>query len=588
MNIIGISAFYHESACCLLQDGKLVAAVEEERFSRQKHDRRLPRNAFRYCLSAANLTVADIDCVAYYESPTKKLARQLWARHSGRSVAGLWQDSLRPEREIRETLGFEGEIRMYEHHRSHAASSFFFSGFPDAAILTVDGVGEWATTTYGIGRGSQIDLFEEVHFPDSLGLLYSSITGYLGFEVLSGEYKVMGLAPYGKPRFLEQMRSLVRMGEGGQYTLNPDYFDFQNPERMYHERLASLFGAPPREPESELTRFHEEVAHSLQVVLEEVLLSKAVWLHERTGASNLCMGGGVALNVVANGRILREGPFERLFVQPAAGDAGSCLGAAALAHVELTGSRPSQSPLEHVYLGPGYGSEPVEKLLRPTGLKPLDFRGQEDALLEAVVDRLVDRKVIAWFHGSMEMGPRALGARSILADPRDPEVRERLNRLVKMREAFRPFAPSVLEQHAAQHFDLDHPSPFMLEVCQVTSPIPVPAITHVDGSARPQTVSAKTAPRYARLLEAFYRRTGCPLVVNTSFNVRGEPIVCRPVDALGCMILSDMDCLVLEDFIIDRPQLPGDWKELLAAFRAMGFPGAEALQKKGSVVYTFV
>ncbi len=585
MNVIGISAFYHESACCLIQDGRLVAASEEERFSRNKHDRGLPRGSFQDCLRAGGITVRDVDCIAYYESPVKKLSRQLWAGHQGRTRAQLFQDALRPERELREGLGFEGEIRAYDHHLSHAAASFFFSGFPESAILTVDGVGEWATTTYGQAAGNRIDLFEQVDFPHSLGLLYSAITGYLGFEVLSGEYKVMGLAPYGKPRFLEQMRALIRLEEQGQYRLDLSYFDFQHPQRMYGDRMAELFGAPPREPESELTSFHQDVARSLQQLLEEVLLAKADYLHQRTGAENLCMGGGVALNVVANGRILREGPFKRLFVQPAAGDAGSALGAAALAHLELTGQRPGPAPLQQVYLGPGYTAEDAAAVVGATGLPALDFRGREEALLEAVVDRLVERKVVAWFHGRMEMGPRALGGRSILADPRDPEVRERLNRLVKMREAFRPFAPSVLLEHAPRHFDLQHPSPFMLEVCQVTSEIAVPAITHVDQSARPQTVDPRHSPRYARLIEAFYRRTGCPMIVNTSFNIRGEPIVCTPADALQCMVGTEMDCLVLEDFLFDREMIPADWRTLLAEFKAADFPGKEELQH--SAVYTF-
>ncbi|HEX8436141.1 carbamoyltransferase [Archangium sp.] len=583
MNIIGISAFYHESACCLLRDGELVAAAEEERFSRVKHDRGLPRASFKYCLDVAGLDITQVDCIAYYEQPSKKLSRQLWAGHAGRSVAQLWNAALAPERAIREELGFSGPIKLYDHHLSHAASSYHFSGFQDAAILTVDGVGEWATTTYGRAKGTSIELFEEVAFPNSLGLLYSAITSYLGFEVLSGEYKVMGLAPYGKPRFVNEIGKLLRQGQDGQYTLNLDYFDFTQKDRMYSDKLSELLGQAPRQPESALAPFHEDVARSLQVVLEEMLLEKARYLHRRVPSENLCMAGGVALNVVANGRVLREGPFERLFVQPAAGDAGSCLGAAALAHAELTGQR--TQPMRHAYLGPRYSVEDVASRLAATGLQPLDFRGREDALVEAVVDRLVNQKVVSWFHGSMEMGPRALGGRSILADPRAQDIRERLNRLVKMREAFRPFAPSVLAEHASAHFDLDHASPYMLEVCQVRSPIELPAITHVDGSARPQTVDARVAPRYARMIDAFYRRTGCPLVVNTSFNVRGEPIVCSPTDAVLCLLNSDMDCLVLEDFIIDREMLPADWKSLARAFRELTHPGQELEQH---LVYTFL
>jgi carbamoyltransferase len=579
MNIVGLSAFFHESACCLLRDGQLVAAAEEERFSRVKHDPRLPVSAFRWCLRRGGISITDVDCVAYYESPAKKLERQVW---SG-IPESLRLDPGRPEREIRERLGYEGPVLTFEHHQSHAASAFFFSGFPEAALLTVDGVGEWATTTYGRGRGSGIELFEEVRFPHSLGLLYSTITAYLGFEVNDGEYKVMGLAPYGEPRYSEEMRRLVSSGPEGQYRLNLDYFDFIRGSKMYSDALPKLFGEPPRRREAEVTRFHEDVARSLQAVLEEILLEKVRYLHRRTGLPDLCMAGGVALNVVANGRILREGPFERLFVQPAAGDSGTCLGAAALAHAQLTGQRPG-GRLPHVYLGPGWRIDEIAGLIAATGLPALDFREREAGLIEAVVDRLKTGKVIGWFHGSLELGPRALGARSLLADPRDPDMRDRLNRLVKKREAFRPFAPSVLEAHAAEHFDLRHPSPFMLETCRVVSPLDLPAITHVDGSARPQTVDPQISPRYAALLEAFRRRTGCPLLVNTSFNVRGEPIVCSPVDALFSLGSSGIDALVLEDFLIDREIVPANWAELFPAWREQARSGFAV----STDLYTFV
>jgi len=443
MNVVGLSAFSHESACCLLRDGRLVAAAEEERFSRVKHDPRLPVSAFRWCLRRGGIGIMDVDCVAFYESPAKKRERQIWAGIPAGALPGFaFLDPGAPERAIREGLGFEGPILFFEHHLSHAGSAFFFSGFHDAALLTVDGVGEWATTTYGKGDGSGIELFEEVRFPHSLGLLYSTLTAYLGFEVNDGEYKVMGLAPYGEPRYLEEMRRLVSSGPEGQYRLSLDYFDFIRGSRMYSDALPRLFGQPPRQREAEITQFHRDVARSLQVVLEEILLEKARNLHQRTGLPDLCMAGGVALNVVANGRILREGPFERLFVQPAAGDSGGCLGAAALAHAQLTGERPG-GPLPHVYLGPDWRTDEIAELLAATGLAAQDFRGREAELLEAVVDRLAAGKVVGWFHGALEMGPRALGARSLLADPRDPGMRDRLNRLVKKREAFRPFAPSV-------------------------------------------------------------------------------------------------------------------------------------------------
>jgi carbamoyltransferase len=585
VNIIGISAGYHESSCCLLQDGKLVAAAAEERFTRLKHDPSLPIHAFWFCLEAGGIGILDIDAVAYYESPTKKLARQLWA---GRIVPGLpWLDAGRAERTIRERLGWEGPILGFDHHPSHAASTFFYSGFRDAAILTVDGVGEWATTTYGRGSGSALEIFEEVRFPHSIGLLYSALTSYLGFRVNGGEYKVMGLAPYGEPRFVEPMRKLITPGPRGQYTLDLEYFDFVRGERMYSRALCELLGAPPREPESSVEKLHTDIARSLQVLLEEVLLDKVAYLAREVDSENLCMAGGVALNCVANGRILREGPFARLFVQPAAGDSGGCLGAAALAHIQLTGERHTTEPLTHVYLGPRYATSEVARLIAAAGIPALDFTGRESDLVAAAVDRLAAGRVVAWFQGGMEFGPRSLGARSLLADPRDPEMRERLNRQVKKREAFRPFAPILLEEKAAEHLDLDHPSPFMLETCQVRSSLDLPAITHVDGSARPQTVDRAVAPRLAALLDAFAARTGCPILLNTSFNVRGEPVVCSPVDALMCMAMSGIDTLVLEDHLIDRESLPEGWPERIAIIeetRASLQPRADVSE----TIYTFL
>ena len=587
MNILGLSAYYHESACCLLQDGRLLAAAEEERFSRIKHDARLPVSAFAFCLEAGGLTVADLDCVAYYESPVKKLSRQLWAGEPAGAVSGQpWLDARRPEREIREVLGFEGEVLCFDHHQSHAASAFYFSGFEEAAVLTVDGVGEWATTTYGRGAGSQLQIFEEVEFPHSLGLLYSALTAYLGFRVNDGEYKVMGLAPYGSPRYVDQLRQVLLSRPGGQFRLDLGYFDFLGGRRMWSDRLAELLKAPPRLPEAPLEQRHQDLARSLQVVLEETLLEKVGYLRTRVDAPNLCMAGGVALNCVANGRILRQGPFERLFVQPAAGDSGGSLGAAALAHAQLLGERPDRGRLSHAYLGPRFGVEQVAEQIGSLGIPALDFRGRETDLLEATVDRLAAGKVVGWFQGAMEFGPRALGARSLLADPRDPDMRERLNRLVKKREAFRPFAPSVLASEAARHFDLDHPSEFMLETCAVRSPLSLPAITHVDGSARPQTVDPERATRYAALLAAFHRRTGCPLLVNTSFNVKGEPIVCTPLDALTSFAESEIDSLVLEDFLIDRSQLSETLVRLLRyRSRALFGRGDGGIS---STLYTFV
>lgn len=599
MNIIGVSAYYHDSACCLLQDGQLVAAVAEERFSRTKHDRRLPINAFRFCLKQGRLRIGDIDCLAYYESPKKKCERQLWSealacngdttwphRRPGSSIHNSSRpadfDSARPEREIREILGYEGPINFFEHHQSHAASAYFYSGFKEAAILTVDGVGEWATTTYGSGHDSTLDLFEEVRFPHSLGLLYSSITAYLGFRVNDGEYKVMGLAPYGNARYLKQMNELISSKAKGQYALNLNYFDFLSGKRMYSEALCDLFGSTARERESDLTQFHKDIARSLQQVLEEILLEKVNYLHQRTGSANLCLAGGVALNCVANHRILNDGPFDNLFVQPAAGDDGGCLGAAALAHLQLTGRRPA-GKLDHVFKGPSYENGDVAEVLSSVGVDPMDYRKRESSLLDDVAALLAQGKVIGWFHGAMEFGPRALGARSILADPRDSGMRERINRLVKKREAFRPFAPSVLLERAAEFFELDHASPFMLETCAVKPGIDLPAITHVDGSARPQTVDRRFSPRFAALIDAFCERTGCPLLLNTSFNVRGEPIVCFPVDALRCFIKADLDVLVLEDFLIRQEMISPKLREAIQLW----YPEVPEPISKNSV-YSFV
>lgn len=556
-NVIGISAHFHDSACCLLQDGIPVAAAQEERFTRVKHDKSLPVHAFRWCLQHAELTIADVDCIAYYEDPRAKLERQLWQDWPAMSPARgleLWQGARAPLDAIREVLGYEGDLDVCMHHHSHAASAFLMSGADEAAILTVDGVGEWTTTGYGHGRRGEVDLFEEVHFPHSLGLLYSTLTDYLGFAVNDGEYKVMGLAPYGRPVYTEQIGDLVRNDVGGQFRLNTDYFDFTRRDCMYSPLLPEKLGIPPRQPDDPILPMHKDLARSLQAVLEELLLQKVRYLHDRVPVDCLCMAGGVALNCVANGRILREGPFRTLFVQPAAGDAGGALGAALIAHGRR---RPGGAPktLSHVYLGPAYESGGIADLLDTLGIAAVDCRDREPALIAATVDLLAAGKVIGWFQGRMEFGPRALGARSILGDARIPNLADRVNELVKQRERFRPFAPAVSAAAAADHFDLDHPSPFMLETCRVISPLALPSITHVDGSARVQTVDAATHPRFAALLDAFAARTGCPILLNTSFNLSDEPIVATPADALVSFARSELDALVLEDFIVHRSSL---------------------------------
>lgn len=563
MIIVGVSAFYHEAACCLIKDGQLLAGAAEERFSRMKHDPRLPTRAFQYCLKQAGIHPGQIDAVAYYEQPVLKLSRQLAQRHLAVGSGTLeWLDPQYPLEAMRKCWGLESEIVCFPHHLSHAASSFFYSGFNRAAVLVVDGVGEWATTSYGSGEGTHLGFFAQVDFPHSLGLWYATLTAYLGFRVNNGEYKVMGLAPYGKPKYLKEMRHLLRSWPGPEFELELKYYDFIEGGRMFSEELLELFGKHARQPQEPVTQFHKDVARSLQVHLEEILLEKAEYLYERTKESNLCLAGGVALNCVANGRLHRQSSFKNIFVQPAAGDDGGCLGAAALAHVQLTGKVPFENPQRHCFIGPSYTVKAIHQLLEELAIPYLDFRDNEQGLAETIAEKLAGNQVVGHFHGRMEMGPRALGARSILANPMDPTIRERLNLLVKKRESFRPFAPSVLNNQAKDHFDLGWESPFMLETCQVKSTLELPGITHVDGSARPQTVSAQDAPRFAKIIEAFYQQTQCPMVVNTSFNLRGEPIVNRPDEALRCAVRANLDALVLGDFVITRDAFPKAWASL--------------------------
>jgi carbamoyltransferase len=588
-NVVGISAYYHDSACALLQDGQIVAAAQEERFTRIKHDAGTPRRAFRYCLDEARLTLSDIDCLAYYEDPVKKASRQLSMLMTP-GISERQRDRVlqrvampHPIETLRRELGYQGRIEIVDHHQAHAASSYYFSGFDEAAILTVDGVGEWATTTYGYGRAGALQVLEQVEFPHSLGLLYSALTAYLGFEVNEGEYKVMGLAPYGKPRYVDHIHKLIDVGPRGAYTLKVEYFDFLRTNRMFSDEFTTVFGRPPRMPESELETFHEDVACSMQAVLEEVLTAKVKYLHGIAPTENLCMAGGVALNCVANARILRDGPFKRLFVQPAATDAGSALGAAALAHLRSSAKPLANTALAHVFLGPSFNDEHIDTLLAASHAKYANFRGHRNEMMREVAGRLARGQIVGWFQGRMEFGPRALGGRSILADPRDATMRDRINALVKQREAFRPFAPVVLEHRAAEYFELDHPSRFMLETCQVRSSLQrLPAVTHVDGSARVQTVDRESNGALAQLLEAFDLLTGCPVLLNTSFNMRGEPIVCTPEDALLCFVRAKLDALVLGNIVIDKGAIPAGWEMFTGHLRGATRTGV------GHDVYTFL
>ena len=552
MNIIGISALYHDSSCCILKNGQLVAAVQEERFTRRKNESVMPCESFKYCLDEANLSINDIDCLAYYEKPVQKLSRQLW---SGFDMHFQYNDSKNPlntEKEIRELLGYEGEIQYIGHHLSHAAGAYYYSGFDEAAVLTMDGVGEWATTSYNYANSQEIRTLEEVYFPHSLGLFYAAITSYLGFRINSGEYKVMGLAPYGNPIYEDKLWEIIKNGERGQFRLNLPYYDFIKANCMYSELFIDLMKQPPRVPESEITQYHMDLAKSLQCVLEKIILNKVTYLKQITNSDNLCLSGGVALNVVANSKIQKEKYFKNIFVQPAASDAGNALGAAAAAYTNLTGKRIPNSRLEHVYLGPQNSYDEIESILSSTLLEYTDYVNKTDELIKVTAELLAQGKVVGWFQDRMEFGPRALGNRSILADPRVNDMRDKLNRMVKKREQFRPFAPAVMEEKASDHFDMDSPSPFMLCTCQVISDIDLPAITHVDGTARVQTVNDKFSSKFYRLIEEFYRQTNCPIILNTSFNVRGEPIIMTAIDAIKCFVNTNIDILVLGDFLIDR------------------------------------
>ncbi|MBK1868539.1 carbamoyltransferase [Taklimakanibacter albus] len=593
--ILGLSAYFHDSAAAILRNGEIIAAASEERFSREKGDSAFPSHAVAYCLKQAGVTMADLTAVGFYDKPILKFDRILMTYMSVaprgftqfRKAGPLWiKEKLWIESDIRKELqGYKGPMFFSEHHESHAASAFFPSPFPEAAILTIDGVGEWATSSQAVGRGSEIEILKEMRWPDSLGLLYSAFTYYTGFKVNSGEYKVMGLAPYGEPKYVKLIYDkLIDLKEDGSFVMNQDYFAYLDGLTMTNEKFDQLIGGPPRVPESNLTQREMDLARSVQEVCEEVMLRMARSLHRETGLPNLCMAGGVALNCVGNGRILREGPFERIWVQPAAGDAGGALGVAQLIwHRQFKGPRQADGKTDQMqgaYLGPSFSEHEVESYLKSVGASYTKLERQE--LLTTSARLLADEKIIGWFNGRMEFGPRALGARSILGDPRSPRMQAQMNLKIKFREGFRPFAPSVLRERVSDYFELDADSPYMLLVAPVKKErcIPpkegaqklwgieqlnelrsdIPAVTHIDYSARVQTVSRDVSPDYHDLISEFDRMTGCPVLVNTSFNVRGEPIVCTPQDAYTCFMRTNIDALVMGPFIMHKADQT-EWTE---------------------------
>ena len=584
--ILGISAYYHDSAACLVIDGEVVAAAQEERFTRKKHDHAFPINAVKYCYAEAGLRgPTDLDYVIFYDKPIVKFDRLLetyvafapLGLPSFVRAMPLWlKKKLWMREDIEDQLEFEGDILFAEHHESHAASAFFPSPYERAAIITMDGVGEWATSSIGVGEGNRIKILKEIHFPHSLGLLYSAFTYYTGFKVNSGEYKLMGLAPYGEPKYVDRIRSeLIDLRADGSFKLNLKYFDYCTGLTMTNRRFDALFDGPARRPETRLGQREMDLAASIQVVTEDVMLAMARHAHELTGAKQLVLAGGVALNCVGNGRVLREGPFEDLWIQPAAGDAGGALGAALFLHHQLLegprrvdGRRDLQRASK---LGPAFGDDEIGRFVAEKGITATRFETWE-ALAARVAELMSADQVIGWFQGRMEFGPRALGSRSIIGDARSAEMQSKMNLKIKFRESFRPFAPSVLREDCAAYFELDKDSPYMLLVAGVQPGrrkamtedgafgieklnqlrSDVPAITHVDYSARIQTVTEEEDPIYYKLIQAFKAKTSCSVIVNTSFNVRGEPIVCTPDDAYRCFVRTHMDCLVLGKYVIEK------------------------------------
>lgn len=597
MKILGISGLYHDSAAALIVDGKVVNAVQEERFTRRKNDKSFPVNAIEFCLKNNGISGKDLDAVVFYDNPLLTLDRFLEnciavgdANKTliNNNYQSMFADKLWIHRTVKEYLGefgIDSKLLVCEHHVSHAAYAFFESPYEDAAIMTVDGVGEWATTTLGVGNGTDIKILKQINYPDSLGLLYSAFTYFCGFKVNSGEYKLMGLAPYGEPKFVDLIKQhLIDIKDDGSYKLNMDMFSYQFGETMTDDKFEELFGCCRRESEAELTKVYFDIAASIQVVTEEIVLKMAKHLKDITGKKKLCLCGGVALNCVANGALLREKIFEDIFIPPAAGDSGSCVGAALYAYYAyFNNERVATNERNRVYLGPDF-SDKIEKQILDGYSAKYKFVENSDDLLNEVASALNSNKVVGFFNGAMEFGPRALGARSILANPQDPEMQSKLNLKIKYRESFRPFAPSVLVEKISEYFDLDRPSPYMLMVAPVNNEIryevaehrddilrevsqvrsTIPAVTHVDYSARIQSVSERDNKKYYDLINKFYGLSGCAVIVNTSFNVRGEPIVCTPADAYECFMRTEMDVLVIDNYILYKEEQPHDeqrWKK---------------------------
>lgn len=575
MNILGISALYHDSAACLLQDGKILACAQEERFTRKKHDFSFPLNAIEFCLKYGKMLTKDLDYVGFYEKPFIKFERILYtylatfprSLPSFLKAIPLWlKEKIWIPQIIRKELNYEGEILMIEHHLSHAASSYLVSPFDVAAILTIDGVGEWATATYGVGKGNQIEIFKELRFPHSLGLLYNAFTYYLGFQVNSDEYKVMGLAPYGRPIYYDLiMKELISLKDDGSFQTNMKYFAYDYGLKMTNQKFAKLLGFPPRNSKEPIEQEHQDLAASIQKVTEEIMLKMAKFLYQQTNLRNLCLAGGVALNCVANGKILRETNFENLFIQPAAGDAGGAVGVAAFIYNGLLNNQRNWT-WEDANFGPEYSDLEIKTFLHENQINFKEYPSSE--LIKLTARLLAENNVIGWFQGRMEFGPRALGNRSILADPRKPENKDRVNRKIKFREEFRPFAPAILEEKVSEYFVVDYPSPYMLLVAQVMPDKKgkIPAVIHIDGSARIQTVNQKQNPLFYDLLKEFEKLTGCPVLLNTSFNLKGEPIVCSPPDAYLTFMNSGLDYLVMGNYVLDKKEMQLKQPEIRQTF----------------------